>query len=59
MEPILSEWSMTVFVDQTLPEDSESVQEILPEDLDKISGAMRKLGTFHNNGDLDPFDLLR
>jgi hypothetical protein len=32
---------MTMFVDQTLPEDPESVQEILPEDLDKISGAMR------------------
>jgi hypothetical protein len=48
-----------MFVDEALPEDSESVQEILAEDLEKISGGMMKTGTYFNHGDLDPFDLLR
>jgi hypothetical protein len=58
-----------MLIDQSQPHRAGPIREILPEELDrisgspddpdKISGAMMKLGGFHCNGDLDPFDLLR
>jgi hypothetical protein len=49
---------MTMFIDLTVPEHSGAIREILPEDLDRISGGIYK-AEYGPRGDKTPDDETR